>query len=164
MALLASYLIIQQFAENLIEAIKKNIREKNVTGHGPMHTTGHAEDSLFYRITDNGLIIGSTWKYIRVLEDGRKPGKFAPPEVIRKWIDDKPLGTDIPRNSLTFLINRKLKNEGSELWRQGGKSGVLSDVLNLDYIHKNLTEPLAKAYIDQVTDILFSTSPTYGTF
>lgn len=156
MSFLSSRFIIQKFAEDLIEQIRRNIREKNVTGYGPMHTTGRAEDSLFYRIEDDSLIIGSTWKYIRVLEDGRKPGKFAPPEVILQWINDKPIGTDIPRTSLAFLINRKLKNEGSALWRQGGHSGILSEVLNLQYIHANLTQPLARGYVDQVTSILFS--------
>jgi hypothetical protein len=153
--MLASVFVIEEFAIALLEGIRANIRNKQVTPFGAMHTTGHAEDSLFYRITENSLIIGSTWAYIRVLEDGRKPGKFAPPEVIEKWIDDKPLGTDIPRKSLAFLINRKLKEEGSLLYRQGGNSGILSDYLNFEYIHKNLTLPLSKAYIDEVTGILF---------
>jgi hypothetical protein len=155
MLILSSLLVIEAFAIAVLEGIKNNIRNKQVTPYGSMHTTGHAEDSLFYRIEENRLIIGSTWAYITVLEDGRKPGKFAPPQVIEKWIDDKPLGTDISRKSLAYLINRSISEKGSLLYRQGGKSGVLSDTLNRDFVHQHLTIPLKDAVIDEVTNILF---------
>lgn len=155
MLILSAQTVIEEFAINLIEGIKQNIRNKQVTPFGSMHSTGHAEDSLFYRITDNRLIIGSTWAYITVLEDGRKPGKFAPPEVIEKWIDDKPIAADLSKKSLAYLINRSLKEKGSLLYQQGGNSGVLSDYINSEYVHKNLTLPLKQAVIDEVTSILF---------
>jgi hypothetical protein len=141
----------------VINGIKENIRNKQVTPFGAMHATGKAEDSLFYRIDANRLIIGSTWAYITVLEDGRKPGKFAPPEVIEKWIGDKPVTHDdlISKKSLAYLINKKLKEEGSLLWQQGGKSGVLSQYINQKYVHDNLTVPLRDQIVKDVTSILF---------
>lgn len=147
--------VVEQFAINLIEGIKDNIRNKQVTPHGAMHSTGQAEDSLFYRITDKGLVIGSTWAYITVLEDGRKPGTFAPPEAIERWLDDKPVLSDISKKSLAFLINRKMKEEGSLLYRQGGNSGILSDYTNMDYVHENLSKPMLQALVDQITGVLF---------
>lgn len=155
MLILAANNVIEEFAIALIEGIKQNIRNKQVTPFGSMHSTGHAEDSLFYRITDNRLIIGSTWAYITVLEDGRRPGKFAPPEVIEKWLDDKPVSASISKKSLAYLINRSLKENGSLLWQQGGNSGVLSDYINAEYVHEHLTKPLKQAAIDEVTSILF---------
>lgn len=151
----SSLMLVKEFAETLLEGVRDNIKNKSVTPFGSMDTTGEAADSLFFKITDSGLVFGSTWAYINVLEDGRRPGKFAPPELIRKWIDDKPLGTDIPRDSLAFLINRKISEEGSLLYRQGGESGILSDYFNQEYVHKFLTTPLKQAVIDEVTDILF---------
>lgn len=156
MLTLSSNLVIQEFAEGVLQGIIDNIRGKQVTPFGAMHTTGKAEESLFYRITDNRLIIGSTWAYITVLEDGRKPGKFAPPEVIEQWIDDKPIISDLPKKSLAYLINRSLKENGSLIYQQGGKSGVLSDVLNAQYVHENLTKQLMSAVIDDVSKILFT--------
>jgi hypothetical protein len=155
MLVLSSLLLIEQFAQAVIEGIKNNIRNKQVTPYGSMHSTGHAEDSLFYKITDNRLIIGSTWAYITVLEDGRKPGTFAPPEVIEKWIEDKPVLADISKRSLAFLINRSLKENGSLIYQQGGHSGILSDYINQDYVHKHLTVPLRDAVIDEISSILF---------
>jgi hypothetical protein len=153
---LSSHLVIQEFAEGVLQGFIDNIRGKQVTPFGAMHTTGKAEESLFYRITDNRLIIGSTWAYITVLEDGRKPGKFAPPEVIEQWIDDKPIISDLPKKSLAYLINKSLKENGSLIYQQGGKSGVLSDVLNEQYVHENLTKQLMNAVIDDVSKILFT--------
>lgn len=153
--LVSSRIVIQEFAETLVKGIQDNIRNKQVTPFGSVSTTGKAAESIFYKINDNSLVIGSTWAYITVLEDGRAPGKFAPPEVIREWIDDKPLGTDIPRDSLAFLINRKLKEEGSLIYQQGGNSGILSDYLNQEYVQKFLTTPLKESVIDEVTNILF---------
>lgn len=155
MLVLSSFILLETFAETLIKGIQENIRNKKVTTHGAMHTTGAAEKSLFYRIDANRLIIGSTWEYITVLEDGRKPGKFAPPEVVENWIEDKPVLSDISKKSLAFLINRSLKEKGSLLYRQGGNSGVLSDYINQDYVHKHLTEPFQSALVSEISSKLF---------
>jgi hypothetical protein len=157
MLVLSSFILLETFAQNLIKGIQDNIRNKQVTPFGAMHSTGEAERSLFYRIDSNRLIIYSTWAYITVLEDGRKPGKFAPPEVIDKWIDSKPILGDISKRSLSYLINRSLKEKGSLLWRQGGNSGILSDYINQDYIHKNLTEPLMGSLVKEISGKLFKT-------
>lgn len=154
---------MEDFAQRLINGIQDNIRNKQVTPFGAPHSTGDAEKSLFYRITDNRLIVGSTWAFITVLEDGRKPGKFAPPEVIEGWLDDKPVaysgnsdfGKALSKQSLGYLINRKLKEDGSILWQQGGHSGILSDYINLEYIHNNFTLPIKDVLINEVTQILF---------
>ena len=58
------------------------------------------------------------------VDEGRRPGKWAPPEVIREWVRTKPIRvrnvgtgsfakpTEQARNSLAFLINRKIKEKG----------------------------------------------------
>lgn len=154
---------MEHFAQALIKGIQDNIKNKQVTPFGSAHSTGEAEKSLFYRFEENRLLIGSTWAYITVLEDGRKPGKFAPPEVIEKWLDDKPVAHSsnsnfegaISKESLAYLINKKLKEEGSLLWQAGGKSGILSDVINIDYIHNNFTLPIKEVLINEITQLLF---------
>lgn len=158
--ILSIQIIIEQFAQKVIAGIRENIKNKSVTPYGSMYTTGSASDSLFYRIQGNRLIIGSTWAYITVLEDGRKPGKFAPPEVILKWVQDKPVTSNIPEKSLAYLINKKLKERGSLLYQQGGHSGILSDYINLNYIQENLTPALAAATIKTATELLFKPGTT----
>ena len=155
MLVLSSFILLETFAQGLIKNIQDNIRNKQVTPYGSVHSTGQAEKSLFYRLDANRLIVGSTWAYITVLEDGRKPGKFAPPEVIEKWIEDKPVIGDISKKSLTYLINKKLKEEGSLIYQRGGNSGILSDYINQEYVHENLTPDFAKAVAREVSSILF---------
>lgn len=56
-------------------------------------------------------ILGS--KYTYWMENGRNAGKFPPISAIRKWIDDKGIVAEkISRNSLAFLIARKIAKEG----------------------------------------------------
>lgn len=56
------------------------------------------------------------WKYV---EQGRKPGKFPPPDKIRKWIEVKPIlpspmknGKLPTLNQLAYLIGRKIATKG----------------------------------------------------
>lgn len=152
---ISSYQLLETFAQGVVNGIKENIKGKQVTPFGVVDNTGEAAESLYYKIEDGRITVGSTWAYITVLEDGRKPGKFAPPDVIEKWVESKPLNSDISVKSLAFLINRKLKEEGSLIYRQGGHSGILSDFTNVEYVSKNLTEPLMKAMVDEITGLLF---------
>lgn len=56
-----------------------------------------------------------------MLENGRQPGKFPNVQAIKEWVKNKPV---VPRpdkkgklpsiNSLTYLIGRKIANEGIE--------------------------------------------------
>lgn len=81
------------------------------------------------------------------LETGRKggavPNGFM--QIIRKWMEDKgikaepiPYKTDRPHKytpqergdmSLSFLIARKIKKEGTQLFRKGGRDDIYSNVI-----------------------------------
>lgn len=65
-----------------------------------------------------GTIFGED--YTEFLVDGRKPGKFPPIDMIKKWIVDKGIQSDISINSLAFLIARKISREGTKYHQQGG--------------------------------------------
>lgn len=77
-------------------------------------------------VINNGMIevqfeLSEFWKWI---EHGRGPGKFPPPDVIESWITKKgiiPQAPNIPGPpkiptipQLTYLIGRKIANEGTE--------------------------------------------------
>lgn len=82
------------------------------------------------------------WKYV---EYGRKPGKFPPPQAIRKWVEVKPV---LPRplsngklpttEQLTFLIGRKIATEG----------------IAPRYILKKTLEQINKEYEDKISEAL----------
>jgi hypothetical protein len=53
------------------------------------------------------------------------------------------------KKSLAYLIARKIGREGSLLYRNGGKSGVISDYINQQYIKANLTDKVFDAVIQE---------------
>jgi len=113
--------------------------------------TGQSAESLGYRIVGTELTIFSSLKFFTVLETGRKPGKRPPISVIEQWIKDKPITPDgISTKSLAFLIARKIGEEGSLLYRQGGKSGVISNSINDQVIKEKLTDVLTDNFRDYV--------------
>lgn len=136
----------------LVEAILKNFAEDVIAGirEGIPNVTGKSAASLGYRIDAGGLEIYSSEKYFTVLETGRKPGKRPPIDVILQWIKDKPIASDINPKSLAFLIARKIGEEGSLLYRQGGKSGVISDVINDQTVKEGLVDVLTDRFRDYV--------------
>jgi len=136
----------------LVNAILKNFAEETIAGIRSRipNVTGASANSLGYRIDAEGLTIFSSMKYFTVLETGRKPGKRPPISVIEQWIKDKPIASDINPRSLAFLIARKIGEEGSLLYRQGGKSGVISDNINDKVISENLVANLSDTFRDYV--------------
>jgi hypothetical protein len=132
--------ILAGFAERTIEGIRSRIP----------NVTGRMSESLGYRIDEDGLTIFSSEKYFTVLETGRKPGKRPPISVIEQWIKDKPIASDINPKSLAFLIARKIGEVGSLLYRQGGKSGVISDFINNERIKEDLINNLNEKFRDAV--------------
>jgi hypothetical protein len=137
----------------LVEAILKNFAEEIIAGIKSRipNVTGQSAESLGYRIVGTELVIFSSMKYFTVLETGRKPGKRPPINVIEQWINDKPIIPDgISTRSLAFLIARKIGEEGSLLYREGGKSGVISKSINDQVIKEKLTDVLTDKFRDYV--------------
>jgi len=133
--------ILKDFAEETIAGIRSRIPD----------VTGKSSASLGYRIDSSGLTIFSSQKYFTVLETGRKPGKRPPIDVIEQWVKDKPLSLDgRSSRSVAFLIARKIGEEGSLLYRQGGKSGVISKSINDQAVKEGLTDVLTSTFRDYV--------------
>lgn len=148
-------IIVREFLEGVVGGIRNNIRTKSITKFGAPRNTGETEKSLFWRFDGKNAIVGSTFKYITVLEDGRKPGKFMPPDEMKQWVEDKlvpPQG--MTTDSLAYLINRKMKEKGSLLYQQGGNSGILSEYINEEYIRENLTERLEERFVEVAIETL----------
>lgn len=148
--------IVMTFAQSVIDGIRENIATKQVGGRPPMNSSGKAIDSLYYKWDGHTLIIGSTWEFITVLEDGRKPGKMPPREALADYVDKKPIDGGMSRESLAYLIQRSIGEKGTLLYRDGGHSGILSDYLNEDYIQENLIDKLRDNIVVILTDSILN--------
>lgn len=94
-----------------------------------------------------GILYGNI--SVNVLETGRKPG--AVPKgfqaIILKWMSDKGIFQSeklAKQKSIAFLIARKIQEHGTALHIQGGKSGVLSNVITEERISVFETQVLQK--------------------
>jgi len=110
--------IIRSFAEKYITDIRQSMDSSGVTA------SGNFNRSLTYTQTDKELIIQGA-AYAGAIEFGRKPsgggGSGVLRGLIRKWIDDKgitPTG-NISKDSLAYLITRKIHEEGTRLYGPG---------------------------------------------
>lgn len=144
--------IVKDFAEQLIEELKNRIPT----------SSGETEQSFFYRWDGKRLQVGSTKAWITVLEDGRPPGKRMPKDVIEgeftDWVS-RTISTDNPK-SLAYAIATVQAEKGSLLYRAGGNSGVLSDVINLEYVSDNLTKPLKESIVSKLVELASSGKKT----
>jgi hypothetical protein len=66
------------------------------------------------------------WQFMGVWETGRKPGKWPPRQPIQQWVEAKLGKTGSDAKSIAYLIQRKIGNEGSSLFRQGGRKDIFT--------------------------------------
>ena len=110
--------VLNEFADQFIQNARDGLQADGSIA------TGELYDS-FEKIIEIGedyysvkISLADYWQYVN---DGRKPGKFPPPPAIKNWIEVKPVnpyplpnGKTPSIQQLTFLISRKIANEGIE--------------------------------------------------
>lgn len=146
---LSTRLLLRQGAQRTVEKLQENIKTKSPTSYGPMNNTGEAAQSIKYRwISDDHIQVVSSmpersFNYILTLETGRGPGVFPPLNSILDWVKQRGIQPQgISQKSLAFLIARRISREGSLLYRQGGNSGIISEVQTQEWIEANFLGPI----------------------
>lgn len=162
MLTLSQQVLIEQFAQKVIEDLKivlktKPIPRKSVryedgkriekSFSAPVSASGKLANSLSYEITDTQLIIkGEDYIYFSIY--GRAPttktGSGTVKDKIKQWIKDKGIQSDLTENQLAYLISRKIHREGNSIYLFSGKknTGLLDNVL---------TQQMVKEFNDKFT-------------
>lgn len=142
--------ILEQLLNQLRDEIVANIPTASgeTARNIEVRVTNPGKDE-FTRV--KGELIGP--KYIQALEDGRGPSKRKGggtqtlQQAILKWLQIKGIQPQVnavvkrrktlkatvqqnPQIGLSWAIATKIHREGNKLFREGGKSGVLSNVIN----------------------------------
>jgi hypothetical protein len=128
--MLSTELILNEIGQVVSDRLVNDIKTKRVTKYGAVNASGKLSESVRYDVTNNGETLRVYAEdYIYYLVHGRKNGKRPPKQAIREWIDAKGISPDgISKDSLAFLIARKIGEVGTTIYQQGG-SDLVSDII-----------------------------------
>lgn len=109
---------VMELVASELEALKQRIIE-NHRSAGQV-ASGRTIASLKVEITEDGGVLWGRSPF-GTLETGRKGGKVPAGfwKIIRQWMDDKGIQVEKP-DSFAYLVARKIANEGTQLFREGG--------------------------------------------
>lgn len=107
-----------------LEALKQKVIE-NQKDSGQV-ASGRTIASMKVEVTEDGGVLWGRSPF-GTLETGRKPGKVPAGfwKIIRQWMDDKGIQVQKP-DSFAYLVARKIANEGTQLFRNGGRDDIYS--------------------------------------
>lgn len=110
--------VLNEFADAFINLARENLQNNGTNASGEL--SGSIEKIIEIG-EDSFSVKVSIADYYTYVENGRGPGKFPPPAAIRNWIEVKPItptpgmnGNTPTVEQLTFLIGRKIAQEGTE--------------------------------------------------
>lgn len=115
---------VMELVSSELEALKQKVIE-NQKNSGQV-ASGRTIASMKVEVTeDDGVLWGRS--PFGTLETGRKPGKVPAGfwKIIRQWMDDKGIQVQKP-DSFAYLVARKIANEGTQLFRNGGRDDIYS--------------------------------------
>lgn len=149
--------VLNKYGERVVSELRDAIKNKPLPRRNGKsyvaNASGNLASTLNYKV-DNGVLTVYANRYIGALIFGRKPtsnsGNGALKRAIRVWIDDKgitPYGL-ISKDSLAFIIARKIHKEGTLLYPQG------SDLLSAIVTDK-LIDELKSDIFSEITDSVF---------
>lgn len=127
---------VMELVASELEVLKQRIIE-NHRNAGQV-ASGRTIASLKVEITEDGGVLWGRSAF-GTLETGRKGGKVPAGfwKIIRQWMDDKGIQVEKP-DSFAYLVARKIAREGTQLFRNGGRSDIYS--------------PEVKDTVDRVSD------------
>lgn len=115
---------VMELVSSELEALKQKVIE-NQENSG-LVASGRTIASMKVEVTEDGGVLWGRSPF-GTLETGRKPGKVPAGfwKIIRQWMDDKGIQVQKP-DSFAYLVARKIANEGTQLFRNGGRDDIYS--------------------------------------
>lgn len=141
--------MLLQWAEGVIERIKGRLDSTGTTA------SGRTKESLEAVLTDSGVqILGRP--YFQGVEIGRPAGRipYNMTQIIRQWMEDKGISsqfgsTEAQKRSAAYLIGQFIKNNGTRLYREGGRDDIYTDVIEeeLPKLFQNIDGRVAESLL-----------------
>lgn len=146
--------ILMKFLNEISKEIKDNAQAQGRTA------SGRTANSLYPEATDTvGILYGSI--AVNAWETGRKGGKVPAgfKQVIYEWMQDKGIfqaEKENAKRSISYFIAKKIAEQGTLLHRQGGQSGVLSNVITDERIDTFESEVLRRFGREVQNEVIIS--------
>lgn len=109
--------VLNEFADAFIQAARDNLQANGTNASYDLYNSFEKIVEIDDGAFKVSVSLAEYWKWV---ENGRGPGKYPPPEAIRRWIEVKPVNIS-PINGrmpsveqVGFLIGRKIAEEGTE--------------------------------------------------
>ena len=137
--------IIQQQCDEFIRRVRHNMERADLVVSGEMSRSLTTRD-----VTEEGGKV-EAHPYFRVLETGRKPGKFPPSENILEWVRLKGIAErwNMSESSAAYLVARSIAKNGSTLYRKGGRTDIFSN--EIDSTVSELADEITRYYVGLIT-------------
>ena len=115
---------VMELVSSELEALKQKVIENQK--NSCQVASGRTIASMKVQVTEDGGVLWGRSPF-GTLETGRKPGKVPAGfwKIIRQWMDDKGIQVQKP-DSFAYLVARKIANEGTQLFRNGGRDDIYS--------------------------------------
>ena len=155
--------IVAEEVEALRQRIIANMRSQGAVASGRTINSLRVE-----REKDGAMLVSDSRMPFGVLETGRRGGRVPMgfQDIILQWMRDKGVsGTPIPYTtnrqhkytpqergdrSLAYFISRKIRREGTRLFREGGRDTIYSQEIpkTMQRVEERVTA-LVSAYVDE---------------
>lgn len=110
--------VLNEFADAFIQNARNNLEANQSNASYNLYNSFEKVIEVGEDYFKVSISLADYWQY---LEGGRGPGKFPPVDKIKEWIEVKPVNPTPLSNGktpsveqLSFLISRKIANEGTE--------------------------------------------------
>lgn len=110
--------VLNEFADAFIQNARNNLDANQSNASYNLYNSFEKVIEVGEDYFKVSISLADYWQY---LERGRGPGKFPPVDKIKEWIEVKPVNPTPLSNGktpsveqLSFLIGRKIANEGTE--------------------------------------------------
>ena len=110
--------VLNEFADAFIQNARNNLDANQSNASYNLYNSFEKVIEVGEDYFKVSVSLADYWQYV---ENGRGPGKFPPVDKIKEWIEVKPVNPTPLSNGktpsveqLSFLISRKIANEGTE--------------------------------------------------
>ena len=110
--------VLNEFADAFIQNARNNLDANQSNASYNLYNSFEKVIEVGEDYFKVSISLADYWQF---LENGRGPGKFPPVDKIKEWIEVKPINPTPLSNGktpsveqLSFLIGRKIANEGTE--------------------------------------------------